>query len=94
MLAALESVDYVVIFDETTPHAVIEHTKPELLVKGGTYAVDEIVGRQLVESYGGQVKALGEVPGISTSEIIRRLRGESSSLETSPPIVSPKRKAG
>eukprot|EP00913_Durusdinium_trenchii_P008975 g8441.t1 len=76
MLAALESVDYVVVFDESTPHAVIDRLHPELLVKGGTYTVDEIVGRELVESYGGQVKALGEVPGISTTEVIRRLRGE------------------
>lgn len=88
MLAALESVDYVVVFDEATPHGVLDRVRPELLVKGGTYTVDEIVGRELVESYGGQVKALGEVPGISTTEVIRRLRGES------PTEFPPTRKAG
>ena len=63
MLAALEAVDYVVIFDEATPHAMLEHLKPDLLVKGGTYRPDEIVGRELVESYGGQVKALPALSG-------------------------------
>lgn len=74
MLAALEAVDYVTIFDEDTPHAVIERLKPDLLVKGGTYSPDEIVGRELVELYGGTVKALGVVPGLSTTQIVERLR--------------------
>jgi D-beta-D-heptose 7-phosphate kinase/D-beta-D-heptose 1-phosphate adenosyltransferase len=75
MLAALEAVDYVVVFDETTPHAVIDKLRPDLLVKGGTYAREEIVGWELVESYGGEVKPLGEVPGLSTTRIIERIRG-------------------
>ena len=78
MLAALEAVDYVVVFHETTPHAVLERLKPDLLVKGGTYSHEEIVGWELVEAYGGQVKPLGEVPGVSTTAILRRLRGEHS----------------
>jgi D-beta-D-heptose 7-phosphate kinase/D-beta-D-heptose 1-phosphate adenosyltransferase len=45
-----------------------------LLVKGGTYSHDEIVGWELVESYGGAVKALGKVPGVSTTQILERLR--------------------
>jgi D-beta-D-heptose 7-phosphate kinase / D-beta-D-heptose 1-phosphate adenosyltransferase len=77
MLAALESVDYVVLFDEATPHAVIERLRPDMLVKGGTYAAHEIVGWELVESYGGQVKPLGVVPGLSTTAIVARLRGET-----------------
>ncbi|NOX53215.1 MAG: D-glycero-beta-D-manno-heptose 1-phosphate adenylyltransferase, partial [Planctomycetes bacterium] len=77
MLAALEAVDYVTIFDETTPHAVIERIRPDLLVKGGTYSQDEIVGRELVEAYGGQVKPLGLVPGISTTAIVKRIRGQA-----------------
>ena len=63
----LEAVDYVTIFSEPTPHALLGALKPDLLVKGGTYCPQEIVGRELVEEYGGQVKALGEVPGVSTT---------------------------
>ena len=73
MLAALEAVDYVVIFNEATPHALLGRLKPDLLVKGGTYREHEIVGRELVESYGGRAKALGEIPGISTTSIVKRL---------------------
>jgi D-beta-D-heptose 7-phosphate kinase/D-beta-D-heptose 1-phosphate adenosyltransferase len=78
MLAALESVDYVVVFDEDTPHAVLETLQPHVLVKGGTYRDDEIVGREVVQSYGGRVKALGITPGLSTTDIVRRLREESA----------------
>lgn len=74
MLAAMEAVDYVLVFDEPTPHTLLDTLRPELLVKGGTYRPEEIVGRELVESYGGQVKALGEVPGISTTKIVASLR--------------------
>lgn len=93
MLAALEAVDYVVIFDEETPHNILEKLKPDLLVKGGTYTNDQIVGKELVEAYGGQVKALGEVPGMSTTEILRHLR--SPVPTTIPmPAAKPNRKAG
>jgi D-beta-D-heptose 7-phosphate kinase/D-beta-D-heptose 1-phosphate adenosyltransferase len=78
MLAALQAVDYVVVFDEATPHNVLSRLKPDLLVKGGTYSHDEIVGWELVESYGGEVKALGAVPGISSTRIIQQLRGEAA----------------
>jgi D-beta-D-heptose 7-phosphate kinase / D-beta-D-heptose 1-phosphate adenosyltransferase len=96
MLAALEAVDYVVVFDEATPHALLKRLQPDLLVKGGTYRDDEIVGRELVESYGGGVKALGEIPGISTTRIVERLR-ESQDDIPSPhipmtiPIADPTR---
>jgi D-beta-D-heptose 7-phosphate kinase/D-beta-D-heptose 1-phosphate adenosyltransferase len=83
MLAALEAVDYVVVFDEPTPHALLDRLKPDLLVKGGTYRHDEIVGWELVETYGGQVKALGEIPGLSTTRIVQQLR------ETLSPIPDP-----
>ncbi len=78
MLAALESVDYVVVFDEPTPHALLEVLQPDVLVKGGTYAADEIVGREVVHAYGGEAKVLGVTPGVSTTEIVRRLRNETS----------------
>lgn len=77
MLSALEVVDYVVIYDEATPHHVIESVQPDLLVKGGTYRPEEIVGKEEVEAYGGEVRALGVVPGISTTEILRLIRGET-----------------
>jgi D-beta-D-heptose 7-phosphate kinase/D-beta-D-heptose 1-phosphate adenosyltransferase len=92
MLAALEAVDYVLVFDQPTPHAILECLKPDLLVKGGTYTPHEIVGWELVESYGGQVKALGMVPGMSTTEILNRLRGGSPSIPH--PAIQPQRKAG
>jgi D-beta-D-heptose 7-phosphate kinase / D-beta-D-heptose 1-phosphate adenosyltransferase len=78
MLAALEAVDYVVVFEEATPHRVLEVVRPDLLVKGGTYAPEEIVGKELVESYGGQVKALQLVHGISTTDILKLIRGEDA----------------
>lgn len=74
MLAALEAVDYVVVFDEPTPHALLARLKPDLLVKGGTYLHHEIVGWELVEAYGGQVKSLGQIPGMSTTRIVEALR--------------------
>jgi len=102
MLAALESVDYVVVFDDHTPHRILDRLKPDLLVKGGTYSHEEIVGWELVEGYGGQVKPLGELPGISTTAILKKLRGEdapatlphpSHTTETLDPQTS-ERKAG
>jgi D-beta-D-heptose 7-phosphate kinase/D-beta-D-heptose 1-phosphate adenosyltransferase len=95
MLAALEAVDYVVVFDEPTPHAVLECLRPDVLVKGGAYAHDEIVGWELVESYGGEVKALSETPGVSTTDIVRQLRDEPQPTEVI--AVAPnqfRRKAG
>jgi len=74
MLAALEAVDYVLIFEEDTPLAVVEALQPDVLVKGGTYREEDIVGRDVVLSYGGRVKAMGAVPGMSTTEIVKRLR--------------------
>ncbi len=86
MLAAMESVDYVIVFDDITPRAVIERLKPDLLVKGGTYNHDEIGGWELVESYGGAVKPLGLVDGVSTTDILRRLRGERAETTTQPAL--------
>ena len=94
MLAALEAVDYVLVFDEATPHAVLDRLRPDLLVKGGTYAHDEIVGWELVEAYGGQVKPLGVVPGVSTTQILSRLRGEPATIPHPSAAALPERKAG
>jgi len=78
MLASLESVDYVMVFEEATPHALLETLKPDVLVKGGTYSADEIVGKEVVEAYGGEVRPLGLTPGMSTTSIVERLRTENS----------------
>ena len=72
MLAALSCVDYVVVFEEDTPHTLLRSIKPDVLIKGGTYSVDEVVGREVVLEYGGEVRVAHEVPGRSTSEILKR----------------------
>lgn len=77
MLASLECVDYVVIFDEETPHAILKTLCPDLLVKGGTYTADQIVGREIVTAYGGEALVLSETPGVSTTEILARMRGDT-----------------
>jgi D-beta-D-heptose 7-phosphate kinase/D-beta-D-heptose 1-phosphate adenosyltransferase len=73
LLAALECVDYVVIFDEPTPHEMLRQLQPDVLVKGGTYAVDEVVGKEIVESYGGRIHVTGMTDDISTTEIINSI---------------------
>jgi len=94
MLAALESVDYVVVFGEETPHAILRALQPDVLVKGGTYSEEEIVGREVVLAYGGRVKPMGITPGVSTTEIVRRLREADSEAATIPiPIPKSERKA-
>ena len=71
MLAALECVDYVTIFDEDTPEALLELLRPDVLTKGGS--TDVIVGQGFVEGYGGKVVRLDLVEGLSTTEIINRI---------------------
>ncbi len=73
MLAALADVDYVIAFDDSTPHRLLEQIRPDILVKGGDYRPETIVGRELVESYGGEVKALGYVAGLSTTGHVQRV---------------------
>lgn len=72
ILSQLRSVDLVVIFDEETPENLIKSIKPDVLVKGGDWSIDKIVGSTFVQSYGGLVKSLQFVPGRSTSDIIKR----------------------
>ena len=74
MLAALSCVDHVLIFDEATPHNLLQAIRPDVLIKGGTYRVDEVVGREIVESYGGRVQVAGVVPGISTTQILQNVQ--------------------
>lgn len=74
ILLGLESVDDVIIFDELTPEALIRSLKPDVLVKGGDWKVDEIVGADFVRSYGGQVHALPLLDGFSSSKIVNAIR--------------------
>ena len=71
LVSALECVDHVLILDDDTPHELLREIRPDVLVKGGT--TGEIVGREVVESYGGQVQHLSTVPGVSTTEILQSL---------------------
>jgi rfaE bifunctional protein nucleotidyltransferase chain/domain len=74
VLAALACVDRVVLFDEDTPEALITLLQPDILVKGGDYQLNQIVGREVVEARGGRVLALPFVPGYSTSALIRHIQ--------------------
>lgn len=74
ILAALGCVDYVTIFSEDTPKDLIESVKPDVLVKGGDWPVDKIVGADFVQANGGRVKTLTFVNGKSSSSIIERVR--------------------
>ena len=74
IVAALASVDYVTIFDAPTPRDLITRLLPDVLVKGGDWGPDEIVGREEVESAGGRVVSVPIEPGFSTSAILDRMR--------------------
>lgn len=73
VMAALACVDYVTIFDEPTPREIIAALLPDVLVKGGDWGVDAIVGREEVEAAGGQVLSLPFVDGCSTTDVIKRI---------------------
>ena len=74
VLAALGCVDFVVIFDESDPLQLISAVQPDVLVKGGDWAIDRIVGREIVEARGGVVKTIPLVPGLSTTALLQRIR--------------------
>jgi len=73
-LAALEAVNLVVIFDEDTPLKLIERAKPSVLVKGGDYTREQVVGHDVVEAAGGEVMLVPTVQGFSTTSLIVRAR--------------------
>ncbi len=73
VLAALGAVDLVLIFDELDPARVIRAVRPDVLVKGGDWPVDQIVGADFVQAAGGQVRSLRYLGGASTSALIRRI---------------------
>jgi D-beta-D-heptose 7-phosphate kinase/D-beta-D-heptose 1-phosphate adenosyltransferase len=73
VLASLSNVDLVVIFEEDTPEALIERLRPDILIKGGDYTVDTIVGASFVQSYGGRVEIVDLVPGFSTTKTVEKM---------------------
>lgn len=74
VMAALECVSFVTVFDQETPRELIAALLPDVLVKGGDWAIEKIVGRQEVEAAGGKVLSLKYVEGSSTTDIIERIR--------------------
>ena len=79
MLAALEMVDYVTIFNEDTPMELIATLEPDVLVKGADYRIEDVVGRATVEARGGRVVIIPLVEGRSTTNMIEKIRGEGRS---------------
>jgi D-beta-D-heptose 7-phosphate kinase/D-beta-D-heptose 1-phosphate adenosyltransferase len=76
VLAALEAVDLVVVFTQDTPIELITKIKPSVLVKGGDYTRDQVVGHEVVEAYGGEVLLVDVMPGFSTTSLVDRARGD------------------
>ena len=78
VVAALGSVDYVILFNEPDPQSLIAALQPDVLVKGGDWAVERIVGREIVEARGGVVRTIPLVPGVSTTLLIQRIRSTTA----------------
>lgn len=74
VLAALHCVDYVVLFDESDPGRLIAELQPDVLVKGGDWAPDQIIGRDVVEARGGIVRTIPLVPGVSTTALLNKIQ--------------------
>jgi rfaE bifunctional protein nucleotidyltransferase chain/domain len=74
LIAAMEMVDYVTLFDEPDPTRLIEVLRPNVLAKGGDWSVDKIVGSDIVQKAGGKVAVIPYLKGFSTTEIIQRIR--------------------
>ena len=74
VLSALATISYVVIFEDDTPYMLIDHIKPDVLVKGGDWKPEEIVGADIVLANGGSVRSLSYKEGYSTSSIINKMK--------------------
>jgi len=72
-LAAVESVDFVTLFHDPDPYRIISELQPDVLVKGGDWPIEKIIGREIVENRGGQVISVGYIEGASTTGIIERI---------------------
>ena len=73
ILASLKFVDYITIFNEPTPENLIRDIRPDILVKGDDYKIEEVVGREIVESYGARVELVPVVKGLSTSDTVAKI---------------------
>jgi D-beta-D-heptose 7-phosphate kinase/D-beta-D-heptose 1-phosphate adenosyltransferase len=76
VLAAIDAVDLVVVFDEDTPLNLIKTLMPTELIKGADYSEDAVVGAHEVKSAGGRVHLIDLIPGLSTTRAVKRIRGE------------------
>ncbi|MCY1398956.1 Bifunctional protein HldE [compost metagenome] len=74
VLAGLGAVDWVVSFSEDTPERLLRQVRPDVLVKGGDYGVDQVVGADIVKAYGGEVRVLDLVANSSTTMIVEKIR--------------------
>lgn len=94
VVAALECVDIVTLFDEDTPRELIAELRPDVLVKGGDYAADEVAGAGTVRERGGRVVIVPLVPGCSTSGLVERIRAAAAEGGRSVGEAGPGGKAG
>lgn len=74
ILAALEFVDFVTIFKESTPLKLIKYLKPDILIKGGDWPEEKVIGREEVKKWGGHVEIIPEIKGKSTTNIVEKIR--------------------
>ena len=74
MLAGLSAVDWVVTFEEDTPLKLLEKLRPDVLVKGGDYGIEQVVGGEMVKAYGGEVAVLSLVEDLSTTLLVEKIR--------------------
>jgi len=89
VLAALEAVDLVVVFDQDTPLELIGRIRPKVLIKGGDYSRDTVVGADIVEADGGEIVIVSLLPGHSTTSIAQRSgRGESAASTSQPKVAA------
>jgi rfaE bifunctional protein nucleotidyltransferase chain/domain len=93
VIAALEMVDAVTVFDQDTPLELIRLVQPDVLVKGGDWRPDQIVGADVVRARGGVVRSLRFVPGYSTTAIVNRIARAVSKVQSSKPRVHRNRTA-
>ena len=78
VLLGLGCVDWVVTFDEATPEPLLKLMQPNVLVKGGDYTTEQVVGADIVQAYGGHVQVLSLVDDVSTSKIVERIKAQQS----------------
>jgi rfaE bifunctional protein nucleotidyltransferase chain/domain len=80
VLAALAFVSYVIVFDQDTPYDLIKQIEPNVLIKGGDYAVEEIIGYDIVQANGGKTVTIDFVPGYSTSHIEQKIKDNDGKI--------------